>query len=265
MNCQAVQNQIIALPDSRQLPAALRDHVVGCGACQAWARRAARLEGLLAQLPVPPAPAEKKEAMIGDLMAAEPVIRPMAVPATRPGFATVAGRFLRRNATYAGGLAAAVLVTVGVGWYMSRPAAVKPELVETQKHPLLEKMVARNVAMARAESPAQRLDVLGGMADEIAGEARGVARVASPAELKDLAHWYDTVVKSGLVKQAKELPLSMNAAEKRRLLDPLAARLSADAAAAEKLAGEAPPDAQPTLKRMADTARDGARVLSEGN
>lgn len=260
MNCQAVQNQVIALPDPRQLSAALRDHVVSCDACQAWARQAARLETLLAQLPVPPAPAEKKEAMIGDLMSADPVIQPMAVPASRPSYAVVAGRFLRQNPTYAGGLAAAVLVAVGVAWYTNRPVESKPEFVERQDHPLLKKMVARNVAMAKAETPAGRLEVLGGMAEEIAGETRGVARVASPDELKHLAGWYDKVVKDGLVQQAKQLPL--NAAEKRRLLDPLAAKLNADAAEAEKLAGEAPPDAQPTLKRMATTARDGARELS---
>ncbi len=260
MNCATAQNQIIALPDPRQLSVALRDHVLSCDACRAWASQAARLEALLTQLSVPPAPAEKKEAMIGDLMSADPVIQPMPTPAARPSFATVAGRFLRQNATYVGGLAAAVLVAVGVAWYMNRPVQVTPEFVERQDHPLLKKMVARNVEMARAETPAKRLEVLGGMADEIAGETRGVARVASPAELIELANWYDKVVKDGLVKQSKDLKDS-SAPERKRLLDPLAAKLNADADAAEKLAGEAPPDAQPTLKRMADTAREGAREL----
>src|SRR5438067_2200379 len=114
MNCQAVQNKILALPDPRQIPDPLRDHVVGCAACQAWARQAARLEALLAQLPAPAAPAEKKEAMIDELTQPEPVIHPMATPATRPSFGLVAARFLRRNATYVGGLAAAVLVAVGI-------------------------------------------------------------------------------------------------------------------------------------------------------
>ena len=46
MNCQAVQNKIIDLPDPRQLPPALLAHVVGCAACQTWARQAARLNVL---------------------------------------------------------------------------------------------------------------------------------------------------------------------------------------------------------------------------
>lgn len=266
MNCQAVQNQIIALSDPRQLSPGLLAHVAGCAGCREWARRAARLETLLEQLPVPPAPAEKKEALIGDLLAAEPVIRPMAVPATRPGLVTVAGRFLQRNGSYVGGLAAAVLVAVGA-WYAIKPTPRQPEFVESQRHPLLERIATRNVAMARTDSPAKRLEVLGGMAEDLAGETRGMARVASPAELKDLARWYDKVVKDGLVRQAKELPVhALTPTEKRKLMDGLAAKLDADAAEADRLSREVPQDAQPTLKRIADTARDGARELSrQGN
>ncbi len=266
MNCQAVQNQIIALPDPRQLSPALLAHVTECGACQAWARQAARLELLLEQLPVPPAPAEKKETMIGDLMQADPVIQPTAVPATRPSFASVAGRFVQRNASYVGGLAAAVLVVVGIAWYASKPTQVTPPLAEIHKHPLLEKMVKRDIALARAETPAKRLEELGGMAEELAGETRGMARVASPAELNDLARWYEKVVTKGMVPQAKNLPVHLTQAEKRKVLEPLAAKLETDAVEADKLSREAPQDAQPTLKRIADTARDGARELSrQGN
>lgn len=257
MNCQAVQNQIIALPDPRHLPPALRAHVAGCGACGEWARRAERLEGLLKQLPVPPAPRERKESLIGDLMAADPVILPMAVPATRPGLAGTAGRFLRRHVTAVGGLAAAVLIAAGLAWYF-KPNGPQPEFVETQKHPLLERIVARDIAMAGADTPAKRLEVLGGMAEDLAGETRGMARVASPAELKDLARWYDKVVTDGLVRHARTLPQG----DKQKLLGPLAARLEADASETDELAREAPQDALPTLKRMADIAREGARELA---
>lgn len=262
MNCQAVQNQIIALSDPRQLPPGLVAHVGGCEACRAWAQKAARLEALLEQLPVPPAPGDKKGALIGELLAADPVIQPMAVPATRPNLATVAVRFLRQNPTYAGGLAAAILVVVGLVWYTNRPKPVQQDFVEQQRHPLLEKMVARDVALARADTPARRLEVLGGMAEDLAGETRGMSRVAPPSELKDLARWYDKVVKDGIVRQAKDLPIHMDAGEKQRLLEGLRARLEADAAEADKVAREAPQDAQPTLKRVADTAREGARELS---
>ncbi|AWM39915.1 hypothetical protein GobsT_16980 [Gemmata obscuriglobus] len=262
MNCQAVQNQIIALADPRHLPPSLLAHVSTCEACQGWAQRAARLESMLKRLPVPSAPRDRKEALIGELMAADPVIRPMVAPAPRPSVVAPLARLAREHPSSIGGLAAAVLITVGLVWYGTRPRTVPHEFVESHEHPLLRKMVARDVALTRADGPAKRLEVLGGMAEDLAGETRGMARIAPSAELKDFARWYDKVVKDGMVRQVKELPLHMDAGEKRRLLDNLKGRLEADAAEADKLATEAPQDAQPTLKRMADTAREGARELS---
>jgi hypothetical protein len=263
MNCQAIQNQILALPDPRELTPALREHVLGCAGCQTWARKAARLEALLKQLPVPAAPREKKETLIGELMQAEPVIQPMATPAMRPGLGLVAVRFLRRNAAYVGGLAAAVLVAVGL--YALWPTRTStPEMVQTQKYPLLERIVARDVELARADTPSKRLEVLSGMADDLATDTRGMARLASGDELKQMAGWYEKVVKDGMVPQAKNLPLHMPEAEKKKFLDALAAKLETDATEAEKLAREAPQDAQPALKRMAETAREGGKSLRGG-
>ncbi|QJW96341.1 hypothetical protein [Frigoriglobus tundricola] len=261
MKCQAVQNQILALPDPRELPPALRSHVLACAACQAWARQAARLEGLLEQMFVPPAPAEKKEALLGELMAADPVIRSMATPATRPTFGPAAVRFLGRNASYVGGLAAAVLVAFGAYLLVGNRSPGTKETALTHKHPLLEKLVARDVAMARADTPAKQLEVLTGMADDIASDTRGMARLASGAELKQMAGWYEKVVAEGIVPQARGLPTEMPAADKARLIDGLAAKLDAEAVEAEKVAREAPPDAQTALKRMADAARDGEKLL----
>lgn len=263
MNCQAVQNQILALPDPRELSPALREHVLGCAACQAWAKQAARLEAILERLPVPAAPGDKKEALLGDLMAAEPVILPMATPAARPGLGLVALRFVRRNAKAVGGLAAAVLVAVGVfALWPKRPPTPQPDVAK--EHPLLKKIVARDVAMARADSPSKRLEVLSGMADDIAADSRGMARLASADELRQMAGWYDKVVREGMVKQADSLPVSMTAEQKRNILEPLAAKLDADAGEAEKLAREAPQDAQPALKRMAETAREAGKSLRGG-
>jgi hypothetical protein len=264
MNCQAVQNLILSLPDPRELSPALREHVAGCAACQVWAGGAARLETLLEQLPVPPAPGEKKEALIGELMQADPVIQPMATPATRPSLGLVAVRFLRRNATYVGGLAAAVLVAVGAVWLIGGRGSVQQEMVDkTQKHPLLKKLVARDAAMARADTPARKLEVLNDMADDIATDTRGMARIASGDELKQMAGWYEKVVKDGMIPAAKdlqdrpEIPLT----ERSKVLEALAAKLKTDAAEVEKLSQEVPPDAQPALRRIADAAREGEKSL----
>ena len=257
MNCQAVQNRILMLPDPREVPAALREHVLACEGCQAWAKQAARLEAILEQLPAPAAPERKKEAMLGELMQAEPVIRPRPAREGRPG---IAAEFLRRNASYVGGLAAAVFVAVGLYafWPKSTP---QPAVVKIEKHPLLEKMVARDVALARAKSPAERLQILNGMADDLATETRGMARIAPGGDLKLMAGWYEKTVRDGMVKQAANLPVEMSASEKAKLLDSYAAKLDADASAAETLSRESPPDAQPALKRMIDAAREGEKSL----
>lgn len=261
MTCEAAQNLILALPDPRELTPELREHARGCAACAAFARRAARLEAALAHLPVPAAPADKKADLLDELTRPEPLIRPMPAPAVRPGAAAVLGRFLWRNAGAAAGLAAALLVAVGGVWFATRPRAPTEELVKTQKHPLLEKVVARDVELARADSPAKKLEVLGGMAGDLAGETRGMARLAPGAELKQMAGWYEKVVREGMVPQSAKLPALMAAADRAELLNALATKLDADAAEAEKLSAEAPQDAQPALKRMADAARDGGKQL----
>lgn len=260
MNCQAIQNQILSLPDPRELTPVLREHVLTCSACQAWARSAALLESLLERLPVPAAPGDKKEALLGELMQADPVILPMPTPASRPGFGAVAGRFLRRNATYVGGLAAAVLVAFGAYWMWPRTPPNPGQAPLVQKDPLLEKIVASNTAIARADSSKRKLEVLSDMADTIANDTRGMARIASGSHLRQMAGWYDDVVTNGLVKQA-EKPIDLPAEDKTRFLTGLADKLKADATEAEKLSREAPQDAQPALQRMAATARAGEKAI----
>jgi len=264
MNCDAVQNLILALPDPREQTPALREHTRGCAACAAFARRAAKLETVLAALPVPAAPEGKKADLLDDLTRPDPMILPM--PAARRsggnGVAERAARFLRRNAGAAAGLAAAALIAVGGLWFATRPPKPIPdELAKVQKHPLLDKVVARDVQLARAASPTQKLEALGGMAEELAGEARGMARLAPGAELRQMAGWYEKVVRDGLVPQSAKLPPHVPAAEKAALLQTIATKLDADADAADKLSGEAPQDAQPALKRIADAARDGGQKL----
>lgn len=262
MNCAAIQNQVLMQPDPRELPPALRQHVASCGACREWAHKAARLEAVLEGLPAPPAPEQKKEAMVGELMLADPVIYPMPAPAGRPGFGRLAARFLRRNAGYVGGLAAAVLVAIGIYTLLPRRG---PEVVATppQKYPLLDKMVARDSALARASTASRKLEVLSGMAEDISTETRGMARIAPGPELRQMAGWYEKTVKEGLVRQASSprLEREVAAGERAKMLESLAAKLDADATAAEALSRNAPPDAQPALKRLAEAAREGKDSL----
>jgi hypothetical protein len=258
MNCQTVQNKVLALPDPRQVPDALRDHVAGCPACLAWWKQAARLEQLLELLPAPPPPADKKAAMIGELTEAGPVIKSVPRPAAadRPLVS-------RRILTYAAGLAAAVLVGVGI-WLIAKPGH-KQETAQPAgpRHPLLDKVMQRDLALMRANKPEQKLEILGGLADDLAGETRSLARAASADELNELAGLYKQVVNDGIVKQAEGIqPNNMTPDQRKTLFDKLAAKLADTAAEADKAAAEAPPESKPALKRIADTARDGQRKLT---
>ena len=259
MNCQVIQNKILALPDPRLVPDPLRAHVAGCAACQAWAKQAAHLEGLIEQLPAPPAPADRKTVLVGKLVRGEPLTtQPLATPA-QPRESVLT--FLRRNAMVVGGLAAAVLIALGV-WAFFPKNGPKPEMAAMPDDPFLKKMVQRDLALAKTKTPAERLQVLGEMADDLSGQARALARVASPDELRDLARWYDKVVKDAILKQAENMPIhAMDLTERQTQFKALADKLGETAAETDKLLGAVPPDAKPALQKIADSARDGQKKL----
>jgi hypothetical protein len=262
MNCQAIQNKILAMPDPRHIPDSLRDHVAGCAGCREWAQQAARLEGLLAQLPAPPAPANKKEDLLAELSRPEPVItRPVTVP-IREGYAKPVLRFLRGNARLVGGLAAAVLVALGGWWLVTHRGT--PDVATNQptpKDPFIEKLVQRDIALARADTAAKKLQVLGGLADDLSTQTRALARVANPNDLNELAGLFDKVVKGGLEKQVDNLPTldTHDEKQKQELCSSLAKKLGDMAAEADRLAGEVPPEAKPALQKIASSAREGQK------
>ncbi|MBA4065450.1 MAG: hypothetical protein C0501_17400 [Isosphaera sp.] len=250
-NCDAVRNQVLALPDPRRVPAALRTHVVDCPGCRAWAEQAARLECLLENLPVPPPPAGKKDALVDDLSR-----RPAAEPARPP-----AAGWVRRNAALVGGLAAAVLVAGG--WWLtrgdgpsSRPVAAAP------RDPFLEKVVKRDVALAQADTPGKKLRALGGLAQDLATEAGELSRLATKNELRDVETWFARVVNDGVVKQARAFPdRALPPAERKLEFEALARTLGEAADEAGRAAGESPADAKPILEGIARTAREGQKTL----
>lgn len=236
------------------MPATLREHLDGCAECTAWWQNVVRIEGLIEQLPVP-ASAEKKAALIASLTEPEPIIRPRFTtqPATAPFFT-------RRRVAYFTGLAASGVLAVGA-WMAVRGPGPTP-LVKAPKHPLLDTVVQRNVALAKAVTPAERLMALGGWADDIRTKARDLARVASQDDLKTLAGWYDKLVRDGLVQQAEKMPaLAMEPVAKAKLLNDLAGKLANAGDDAERLVKEVPPGAQSSLQRIAESARDGEQKL----
>jgi hypothetical protein len=261
MNCQVVQNKILALPDPRLVPDPLRNHFIGCAACQAWAKQVARLETLLEQLPAPPAPADKKDALIGDLTRGGAIItRPLAMPARSDESRVLT--FLRRNAALVGGLAAAILVVLGA-WLFFPKSGPKPDMAESlPDDPFLRKIFQRDLELAKADTPAKRLQILSGLADDLSTQARSLARVASPDELRDLARSYDKVVTVAMVEQKVKINrLAIPQAERDALLKSLAEKLGETASEADKLLGEVPPESKDALRKIANSARGGQKTL----
>ncbi len=258
MNCQSVQNKVLALPDPRQVGEPLRDHLERCGSCLAWWKHAVRLERMLERLPAPPPPAGKKAAVLEEITAGGPLIATVAheAPTRRPLIS-------RPVIAYAGGIAAAVMVAFGL-WLALKPGTKNPPTVQAPRHPLLEKVIQRDRELARAETPSRRLEILSSLADDLAGETRGLARAATPEELKELAGWYNKVVDDGLVKQAERLPPnSLTPDQKKALLNSLSRKLADTQMEVEKLSQEVPPASKPALQKIADSARDGQQKLAK--
>jgi hypothetical protein len=255
MTCQSVQARILALPDPRQLPADFRAHVAGCPDCTAYWKQAVRLETLVAALPVPPAPADKKTTFLDDL-AAEALVFPKVTATPRRAWSLP-----RLPAKALAGLAAALLVGVGI-WGATKkgdpPVAVKHP---SPRSPFLEKVVQRDLALAKARTPGDRLDALAGLAEDVAAESRGLALVAGADEMREVADWFRTAA-DGVVEQAGRVPPNaLTPDQKKALFRQLAARLEDAQRAAEQAAKDSPPHAQPALRSIADTARDGQTKL----
>ncbi|HEY3787473.1 MAG TPA: hypothetical protein VGL71_01405 [Urbifossiella sp.] len=262
MNCQSLQNRILALPDPRQVPETLREHLSACPACSAWWKQAIRLERLLAQLPAPAAPSDKKAALIDELTAAGPVIRSIpAIP--RPSGRSIFVRAWSQPAVRTiAGLAAAILIVVS-GWMMTRPGPGPEGIVkEKPRDPFLEKIVQRDLALAQAKSSEQRLEVLGTLADDLSAEARSLSKIANPDELRDLSGMFQKVVNDGIVEQVRRIPEhALTQTQKRELLQKLSAKLDDAGQQAERAALESPTHSQPALKTISTTARDGQEKL----
>ena len=264
MNCQKFQNRILALPDPRQLPENLREHLDACPACMSSWKRAVRLEQLLAQLPTPPAPADKKAALLDELTAAGPVIKSIPSLERRTGRSIFVRAWSLPAVKTIAGLAAAVLIAIG-GWMMMKPGSGPDGTAkerEGPRDPFLEKLVQRDLALAQAKSPEQRLDVLGGLAADLSAESRSLSKIANPEELRDLSGMFQKVVNEGIVEQVRKLPEhALTQTQKHELLQKLTTKLAEAGQQADQAARESPPHAQPALKTISDTARDGQMKL----
>lgn len=258
--CRQFRRAVLALPDPRFVPSRLRQHAEQCADCRVWAEQAAELESALGQLQVPPSSGGKAR-LLAQLRPAFGTI-PSSLRHSPPRPSRFPGRQWRLRAwliTAGAVVAAAVVVGIYVGGSGSGP---QPEVASSGvPYPFLQQLVAHDVALARANTAAQRLQALSALADTVAQETQALARIASPEELRELVRWYDKVVERGLIQQAEEWAAQMQTERERQQLLEMAGRLAATAQATENLLDTVPPHAQLVLRQLAQTAREGEHKI----
>jgi len=247
MKCEACQNRILALEYTPEPTEELREHLASCAACRTAQKKAVKLDALLARLPVPSSQRAKAKliASLNDQLS----VPSSKVPAYR--------QWMRSPLP---GVAALVVLGIGGFFYFSKKQP-QPELAEKPRHELLNKELGNVVKLARADSAPDRLRVWTDWATDLRGETRDLYKVAPAEELSSLARMYERAVNEGIVKQATRLPEHMDAEEEQKLLQAADPKLAEGVVEAERLHGEAPPQAQKYLKQMAETSREGRRKL----
>ncbi len=100
--------------------------------------------------------------------------------------------------------------------------------------------------------------------EDLAAEAVTLARIASADDLKEIARWFDRVVKDGLVRQAERIPEhGLTPAERQAIFAELARQLGDTAARTEEATADVPIEAKVALERIRESARFGQRKMSE--
>jgi hypothetical protein len=247
MTCDTVQRRLLSLTVPQRPPGELRGHLAACVACRRVLGRLLEIEQQVSAIPVPPSAG--KEALVRRILT-DPTIRasvrdktPKVIKVRRWRPALAAAAVLLIGVT--------LLVAVRRPWQSPAPAA-------GPRDPLLAKVVDRDNRLAKANTPAERLDALSALADDLHGQANTLARVAPPDDLTRLAQLYQQVVEKGLRPQAE---LLTKEEDRRRVLPALMDRFQKAEVAAAAQAAAAPVPAQAALRTIAKTAHDAQLYL----
>ena len=259
MNCEAVQNRLLAVSEPRRAGADVRAHLATCAECKAFVARAGRLEELLAKIPVPASSPAAKADLLTDILSGKPATLKFPAPAKRSAFAV----FESVRWTHVVGAAAAVFIGVGV-WAVSngKKPTDQPETAGL-RHELLQKEVKHFVALSKTKSPIEGVTIWTEVAGDLRTEASELYLVAPEDDMKALGKMFDRAVREGIVQQANQFQTHLPAGERQRALDRAVSKLKDAEAEAERLSAAAPPHSQAVLRNMAKTARDGQRQIQE--
>jgi hypothetical protein len=261
-----------------RVSADLAAHLKNCAACRKWQRRLVHLERNVGLLPVPAAP-RGKAAFVSQFLAGE--LQPasaeqeISVKSLNGTTSVQVWRFEKlaaalRSTLHApratlnsfpaparrriAAVLAASLLFLAFGLWSSGPSG---PFTPKPPDPLLASMVERDLRLAAAKLPGERVETLADLADDLQGSTRNLINDGQPEDLIALAQLYQQVVHDGIVAQAQALPPE----ERARLLEGIAKRLVDAAEEAERQAKVLPESSKIPLIIIARAAREGDRSL----
>lgn len=235
----------------------MRGHLDECPGCRALLARAARLDELLTDLPVPPSSDAVKAAFLDRVATVEPILN--RVPATSRGELS--------QWKYVASLAAAVLLALGA-WalFHGRTGADRPR-VANRPQELLGQEVHHLTELAKADTAPKKIAIWADVAADLQAETRAVYLAAPEPEITTLARLFDKAVTDGIERQANLLRNKHLEPAERQALLATARKLEATRTNVTQLTDSAPPQAKAPLQRMADragTVRQRLIDLAEG-
>lgn len=257
----------MAVEEPANLPVELGEHLDGCEACRAWMRSYGQMNEALNRLAVPASGGYGKIAVLERVRGVPTInvsqstnhkpidsVKPMPIdleddlPKKKRQLAPFAAKY------WPVGVIAATLLVGVIAWLNLR--GQKPQQQTPQpSDPMLDNVVRLNVEFAKAQAPADRVEVLTKLADELNQEMREIARADGTGEnMQALEQMYRKVVLQGLVAQAKQVAPAQRAA----VLGPIANRLAAAKKIASETAAASPEHSAVRLRNVADIAGDGA-------
>jgi hypothetical protein len=158
----------------------------------------------------------------------------------------------------AAGLLLFALVWGAMQWQPPKNPTPRPEA-----DPLLASLMKRDLRLAQARNPKERVEALAALAADLHAESLAVADAASADDLNGLARMYDKVVRNGLVPQARDL----RPEERARVLEPIVKQLERAGYEAGNVARDMDGpsrDAFATIAAAAEDAKGQLLVLSGG-
>jgi hypothetical protein len=199
----------LQLDDPDLAPTTVRAHLADCMSCRDWLHRLVQLEKQVGHLPIPPA--RNKAVFLAGLVAPVPKSL-LRGPATRRTWSWVVA-------------AAAACLVVGVTvWAWPKARVVDTTVAMTRAYvadPLVKSLVQRDLHLATARSPSERVTTLADVVEDLHREASALAQMAATTELKGLAQLLQQVIRECTGRHAAAL----SADERRRVLEPRSTQL----------------------------------------